>query len=141
MAREPCNILRWLGIPEPEHSPMEHRGLSIDHLSPFSVESAQQAVASGTHPGSGGLLHGPDSEQLQGFGEVNTIAPYEERRVPFVRLPAGQATSSHPSGGIGAWVEIYPPTHVPGGGKYGLYSIGERGQEVTLSNGQINGAE
>ena len=141
MAHESCNTFRPPRIPEPEYSPVEYRGLYIDHLGPFSVESAQQAVGSGTHPGSRGLLNGPDSEVLRGFSEANTIAPSEDGWVPFVRSPAGQATSYQPSCGIDARVEIHPPTHVPGRGKYGLYCIGERGEEVAPSNGEMNRAE
>lgn len=136
--RPPC-------IPELEYSPLEYRRL---YLGAFLVESAPLAVGSGTHSGSGmhprwgGLLNGPDSEQLRGFSESNTIGPSEDVSVPFVHPFAGQATSYQPSSGIGAWGEIHPPTHVPGRGKYGLYRIGERGEEVALSNGEsMNRAE
>ena len=145
MAQELYNNFRPLGIPELEYSPMEYHGLHIDHLGPFSIDSARPPVCPGlgssTHPPSGGLVNGPDSKQLRGFSEANTIGPYEDVRVPFVYPLAGQATSYQSSGGIGAWVEIHPPTHVPGGGKCGVYGIGERGEGVALSNGEMNWAE
>ena len=120
---------------------MEYRGFPIDPRGPFSVESARQGAGSVTHPGSRGLLkNGPDSGQLRGFSEANTIAHFEDGWVPVVRAPAGQAISYQP-GGIDARVEIYPPTHVHGRGKYGFYCIGERGEEVALSNGEMNRAE
>ena len=122
--------------------PMAYRGFSIDPLAPFSVESAvSSGVGSGTHPGSGGWLNGPDSDQLRDFSEANTIGPSEDIWVAFVRPLAGQATTCQPSGGIGVRVEIHPPTRVPGRGQYGLYCIGEKGEAVALSNGEINRAE
>ena len=140
------NNLRPPCIPELEYSPLEYRRL---YLGAFSVESAPLAVSSGTHsgsgmhprlgglyPGWGSLLNVPDSEQLRGYSEANTIGPSEDVSVPFVHPFAGQATSYQPSSGIGAWGEIHPPTHVLGRGKYGLYRIGERGEEVALSNGE-----
>ena len=124
---------------------MEYRELYIDHLGPFSVESAQQAVSSsigsgigsGTHLGSGGLLIGPDSKQLR---EANTIGSYEDIWFPFVCPSAGQATCQQ-SAGIGARVEIYPPAHVPGRGKYGLHCSSEEEEEVALSSGEMNREE
>ena len=120
---------------------MGHRGLYFDPLGPFSVESAQRAVSSGTHLGSGSLLNGTDSEQPRGFGEANTIGPYEDIWVPFVRQPAGQTTSCQPSGGIGARVGIHPSTHVPGCGECGFYCISEGKEEVALSSGEMNREE
>ena len=145
MARESHNTSRLPCIPGLEYRPMEYRGLYIDHLDPFSVEFAQQDVSSGivsgTHLGSGGHLNSPDSEQLPEFSESDTIESSKYMWVPFVRPPAGQATPCQPSGGIGARVEIHPPSHVPGRGEYGLYSTSERGEEVALSNGGMNWAE
>ena len=145
MAQELCNNFRPPGIPELEYSPMEYHELYIDHLGPFSIESARQPVRPGlgssTHPPSGGLVNGPDSEQLRCSSEENTIGPSEDAWVPFVCPLAGQTTSYQASGGIGAWVETHPPTHVPGRGEYGMYGIGERGEEVALSNGEMNRAE
>ena len=133
---------------------MEYRGLYINHLDAFSVESAPQAVGSGTYPGSSmhlrrgglypgwdGLLNGPDFEQRLGFSEANTIGPAEDVWDPFVRPFAGQVTPYQPLGGIGAQVEIHPPTHVPGRGEYGLYCTNEREEEVPLSNGAMNREE
>ena len=121
---------------------MEYGGSYIDHLGPFSLESAQQAVSSGgTHLGSAGLLNGPHSKQLRGSSESNAIRLSEDVWVPFVRLPAGQATSYQPSGGIGARMEIHPPTHVSGRGKCGLYCIGEGEEEVALSSGEMKREE
>ena len=135
MARESCNNFRPPCIPELEYGPVEYRGLYIDPLGPFVVESAKKAVSSGTHPS---LVNGPDSEQPHGLGEANAIGPFEDIWVPFVRPPAGQATSCQQSGGIGARVEIHPPTHVPERGKCGLYCIGEEGEP--LSAGEMNRA-
>ena len=147
MAQEFCNDFRPPGIPELEYSPMEYRGSYIDHLDPFEIESGQQTVRpgleDGTHPVSGGLVNGPDSDQSCGFGEVHTISPSEGAWVLSVRPFAGQATSCQASSGIEpcveAWVES--PSHVPGRGKYGMYGIGERGEEIALSNGEMNRAE
>ena len=120
---------------------MEYRGLYFDRLGPLSVESAQRAVSSGAHPGSGSLSNGPGSEQPRGFSEANTKGPSEDISVPFVCPSAGQATACQPSGSIGARVEIHPSTRVPGRGKYGLHCTDERGEEVVLSSGEINRAE
>ena len=117
---------------------MGYCGLYIDRLGPFLV---QQVISSGTHPGSGSLLNGPDPERPRDSSEENTIEPSEDIWVPFVRPPAGQATSCQPSGGIGARVEIHPPAHVPGRGKYELCCIGEGEEEVALSSGEMNRAE
>ena len=141
MAHESCNNFRPPSIPELEYGPMEYRGLYIDRLGPLSVESAQRAVCSGMHPGSGRLLNGLDSEQPRGSSEANTIGLPHDIWVPFVRAHAGQATSCQRSGGIGARVEIHPSTRVPGRGKCGLYCIGERGKEVALGSGEINRGE
>ena len=130
---------RQIQLPEP----MTYRGFSIDRLGPFSVESAQavpSGIAPGMHPGSGDLLNGPDSEQLRGFSEANTIGFSEDVWVPFVRPGAGQTTSRQPLGSTGARVEVHPPTHAPGRGQHGMCCIGERGEEVELSNGGMNRA-
>ena len=144
MAQELCNNLLPPGIPELEYNPMEYRRLYIDQLGPFEIESGQQAVREdGTHPVSGGLVNGPGSDQSCGFGEVHTISPSEGAWVPFVRPLAGQATSRQASSGIEPWVEAWveSPSHVPGRGEYGMYGIGERGEEIALSNGEMNRAE
>ena len=141
-AQKLCNNFRPPGIPELEYSPMEYRGSYIDHLGPFSIESAQQAACpSGTDRPSGGLVNDPGSEQLRGFSEANTIEPFEDVWVPCVCPLAGQATSYQASDAIRAGVETHPPTHIPVRGKYGMYGIGERGEEVALSNGEMHRAE
>ena len=121
---------------------MEYPRSYIDRLGPSLAESAPQAVGSGTHPGSTGLFHGPGSEPPRGFGEADTIGPFEDTWVPFARppLPVGQATSYQPSGDIGARVEIHPPGHVPERGKYVTHRVSERGEEVALSDGYMNRA-
>ena len=145
MAQELCTDFRPPGIPELEYSPIEYDGLYIDHLGPFSIEPARQAVCpdlgSDGHRPSRGLLNGPDSEQLRGFSEANTIGPSEDVWVPFVWPLAGQATSYQASGGFRAWMETRPPAHVPGSGKCGMCGTGERGEEVALCNGEMNRAK
>jgi hypothetical protein len=42
-------------VPALEYRLTEYRGLYINHLDPFSVESARRAVGSRTHPGSGAI--------------------------------------------------------------------------------------
>ena len=134
------NLPPW--DPTLEYKPMEYRGLHVNHLGPFSVESAQHAVGSdsSTHPGSGRLSNGLVSEQRRDFSEADPRGPSEDVWVPIVRPPTGQATSCHSSGGIGAQVEV-PPAHVPGRGQYGMYCIGERGEEPALGNGEMNRAQ
>ena len=145
MAQEFRNEFRPPGIPELEYSPMEYHGLYIDHLDPFSIEYPRKTacpdLGSGTHPLSVDLVNGPDSEQLRDFSEANTIGPYEDVWVPFSCPLAGQATSYQALGGIGAWMEIHPPTQVPGHDEYRMYSIRKKGEEVALSNGEMNRAE
>ena len=111
---------------------MEYPWSYIDRLGPVLVESAPHAVGSGTHPGSGGLLHDPGSKLPHGFTEASTIGPYDDTWVPFARPPptAGQATSCQPSGGIGARVGIHPPGHAPERSKYVIHRVGERGGEL-----------
>ncbi len=122
---------------------MEYRWSCIDRLGPFLVDTAPYAVGSGTHPGTGGLLNGPGSEQPRGISEANTIGHYDDTWVLFARPPppVGQTTSYQPSGGIGARVEIHPPGHIPERGKHVMRRIGERGEEVALSDGEMNRAE
>jgi hypothetical protein len=131
------NFPPW--VPAPEDRPTGYRGLYVNHLDPFSVESVWRAVGSGTRPRSGGLSNGLDSEPPCDFSEENPRGPSEDVLVPVVRPPAGQVMSCHSSGGIGARAEIHPRTHVPGRGKYGTYYISERGEEA--SNGEMNRAE
>ena len=121
---------------------MEYPWSYIDRPGPSLAESAPQAVGSGTNPGSTGLLHGPGSELPRSFGEADTIEPFEDTSVPFARspLPVGQATSYQPSGDSGARVEIHSPGHVPERGKYVTHRVGERGEEVALSDGYMNRA-
>jgi len=121
---------------------VEYRGSYINHLDPFSVESAWHAVGSGTHPGSGGLSNGPIvSEQPCAFNEANLRGRSGDLWAPVVRPPVGQVASDLSSGGIGAQVGIHPPAHVPGRGIYGMYCIGKSGEEVTFSNGEMNWEE
>ena len=121
---------------------MEYRRLYIDHIGPFSIESARQAACpSGTDRPSGGLVNGPDSEQLCGFSEANTIEPFEDVWFPCVCPLAGQAASYQASDANRAGVATHPPAHISVRGKYGMYGIGERGQEVALSNGEMHRAE
>jgi hypothetical protein len=137
--RSSNNFPPW--VPALEYRPTEDRGLYINYLDPFSVESALRAVGSGAHPGSGSLSNGPVSERPCAFSEANPIGPPEGAWAPVARSPAGQVMSYHSLGGIGAQVETHPPTHAPGRGKHGVHCNGEREEEVALSNGEMNRAE
>ena len=133
------NVPPW--DPAPEYRVMEYRGLYVNHLDPFSGQSARHTVGSGTHPESGGPSNGAASEKPCAFSEANPRGPPEDVLVPLVRLPTGQVTSCHSSGGIGARVEVNPPAYVPGRGQYRIYCISERGEERALGNGEMNRAE
>ena len=138
MARESSNNFRPPCIPKVEYSPVGYHRSYIDRLGPVLVESAPHAVGSDMHPGSRGLSHGPGSELRHGRSVANTIGPYEDTRFPFARHPPPAGRSS---GDIGARVEIHPPGHVPEHGKYVMHRIGEMGEEVALSDGEMNRAE
>ena len=127
--------------PTLEYRLKEYRGLYVNHLDPFLIEYARHAVGSGTHPGSGGLSHGAVSERPCAFSEANPRGHFEDVLVPIVCPPPGQAMPCESSGDIGARVAAHPPAHVPGRGQYGMYCIGEKGEEPALGNGEMNRAE
>jgi hypothetical protein len=129
------NIPPW--VPGIEYRPTEYRGLYVNHVNPFSIEPAPDAVGSGTHHGSGGQSNGPVFKRPCDFSEANPRGPSKDVLVPVVRPPARQVMSYH---GIGGRVGIHPLTHVPERGRDGMYCIGERG-EVALGNGEMNRAE
>jgi len=129
------NLPPW--VPAFEHRPTESRGLYINHLDPFWVESSRRAVGSSTHSGSGRLSNGPVSEWPCAFNEANPIGRPENVWVPVVRPHVGQVASGHSSGGIDAQLGD-TPTHLPGRGIYGMCCIGKTGEEVTFSNGDRN---
>jgi len=133
------NLPPW--VPAFEYRPTKNRGLYINHLDPFSVESSRRAVGSSTHLDSGGLSNGYISEQPYAFNEANPRGRSEDVWGPVVRPPPGQEMSGYSSGGIGAQVGTHPPAHLPGHGIYAAHGICKSGEEVTFSNGNRNREE
>jgi len=124
-------------VPALEYRPTEYKGLYIDHLGPFSVESSRCPVGSSTHSGLGHLSNAPVLRGSCTFNEANPRGPSEDVWGPVVRPPAGQVASDHSSGSTGAQVG----NHVPGCGIYRMHCIGKSGEEVTFSNGDKNRAQ